>query len=160
MIRQLHIHPKVEKTLQKSARTSALGIAAHRAARIIESLKNGTRLAQAGPLSQTKEARVRQLFKYDLGKGYRLITVKKHADLYILFIGDHDRCDRWLDTYSKKKPGNTEVELRSYPVRPPSLNAVQPDLNPDADEPGDEPLMLTQQQLRRVFCGLVQQAGT
>ena len=168
MIRYLHIHPKVEKLLQKKNRTSARGIAARRASRIIESLRSGVCVTVAGPLSHTKEVRVKRTFKYDLGKGFRLITVKKKSDLYVLFLGDHDQCDRWLDTYSKKKPGNTDIELNSYPVGEPfGREGSAPDCTA-AGEPANEfagesenrgaedwEHRLTQKQLRKVFCGLV-----
>jgi len=94
MTKRLYIHPKVEKALdQMKSLDNAPKVAAKRAEAIINALKNGTIMARAGRLSKTKDARIRRLFKYDLGKGFRLISLKDKSGLYILFVGPHDRCD-------------------------------------------------------------------
>lgn len=56
----------------------------------------------ASPLEGLKvtnhgETRIKHCVKFDLGDGYRLITVQN--DKYVLFcyVGDHDDCDRWLE---------------------------------------------------------------
>ncbi|MCA1785230.1 MAG: hypothetical protein LC657_04515, partial [Desulfobacteraceae bacterium] len=83
MIKALQVHPKVEKTLeQMKTLDNAPKIAAKRAEAIIDALKNGTIMARAGRLSKTKDARIRKLFKYDLGKGFRLISLKDKSALY------------------------------------------------------------------------------
>jgi len=159
MTKRLYIHPKVEKALdQMKSLDNAPKVAAKRAEAIINALKNGTIMARAGRLSKTKDARIRRLFKYDLGKGFRLISLKDKSGLYILFVGPHDRCDTWLDTYSKKKPHQTEVAMVCYEVSqkkqrhkraaPPSFSETEKDLC-------ERMPPVSQKDLREVFSGLV-----
>jgi hypothetical protein len=159
MLETLHIHPKVEKNLeQMKTLDNAPKIAAERAEAIIDALKNGTIMARAGRLSKTKDARIRRLFKYDLGKGYRLITLKAKSALYVLFVGSHDRCDTWLDTNSKGKPHQTEVPMVCYEIKQKKRrqNSVAPLSLPDPEEDlCDRMPPVSQKDLREVFSGLV-----
>lgn len=43
------------------------------------------------------EMRVRNCIKYQLGHGYRLVTIRIGECLYMPFIGTHDEVDQWLD---------------------------------------------------------------
>ena len=43
------------------------------------------------------EARVDKCVKYDLGNGYRLITILHKDHLFIPFAGTHDKADLWLE---------------------------------------------------------------
>ncbi len=43
------------------------------------------------------EARVDKCIKYDLGNGYRLITIRNKDRLFIPFTGSHDKADLWLE---------------------------------------------------------------
>jgi hypothetical protein len=45
------------------------------------------------------EYRLKNCVKYDLGHGYRLVTVKDGHNLFITFVGSHDQTDRWIDTH-------------------------------------------------------------
>ena len=45
------------------------------------------------------EWRIKNCIKYDLGSGYRLITVRIDERLYIPFIGSHDDADLWLERH-------------------------------------------------------------
>jgi hypothetical protein len=159
MLETLQIHPRVEKILeQMKAQDNAPKIAAERAEAIIDALKNGIIMARAGRLSKTKDARIRRLFKYDLGKGYRLISLKDKSALYILFVGSHDRCDTWLDTNSKGKPHQTEVPMVCYEITqkkrrqscPASLSFADPE-----EDLCDRMPLVSQKDLREVFSGLV-----
>ena len=160
MITALHIHPKVEKALeQMKMQDNAPKIAAERAEVIIEALKGGTSIARAGRLSKTKDARIRKLFKYDLGKGFRLISLKDKSALYILFVGSHDRCDTWLDTHSKKTPHQTEAAMACYEITQKKMSrkicektSVK---NPEADLCEWMP-PISQKDLREVFRGLME----
>jgi hypothetical protein len=158
MHKTLHIHPKVEKILeQMKAQDNAPKIAAKRAEAIIDALKKGTIMARAGRLSKTKDARIRRLFKYDLGKGFRLISLKDKSRLYILFVGSHDRCDTWLDTNSKGKPHQTEVSMTCYEVRKKRRKHTHAFRSPAdlQDDLCEQMPRVSQKDLREVFCGLV-----
>ncbi|GAB6192027.1 hypothetical protein [Desulfocastanea catecholica] len=42
------------------------------------------------------EQRIKNCIKYDLGGGYRLVTVLVDTHLYITFLGSHDETDQWF----------------------------------------------------------------
>lgn len=157
MIATVHVHSKVEKAIkQMETLDNAPKIAALRAREIIGALVNGVRLPHAGRLSRKKDMRMKNMFKFNLGKGYRLVTIKKQDDLYILFVGDHDQCDRWLDTYSKKKLHKIPMPLNVYGVLNQHKNNPQIPAYADNDIDDAERLPdITQKDLRKVFCGLV-----
>jgi hypothetical protein len=37
--------------------------------------------------------------KYDLGNGYRMVTIRDGQDLYVPFVGSHDETSLWLDRH-------------------------------------------------------------
>ena len=39
--------------------------------------------------------------KYDLDRGYRLITLQRGSTIYVPFLGPHDECQRWLENNSR-----------------------------------------------------------
>jgi superfamily I DNA/RNA helicase len=45
------------------------------------------------------ETRIKNCSKYDLGNGYRLVTVQQADVIVFVFIGDHDSTQRWLDRH-------------------------------------------------------------
>lgn len=56
------------------------------------------RSADFGRMTQHGESRIRHCIKYDLGGGYRLVTVRpKDTVFLLLFVGSHDDAERWLD---------------------------------------------------------------
>ena len=56
------------------------------------------------PVTNHGENRIKSCFKYDLGLGYRLITIHKNKTIYVTFIGNHDDCDKWLNKNSGWTP--------------------------------------------------------
>ncbi len=157
MIATVHVHSKVEKAIkQMGLLDNAPKIAALRAREIIDALVNGVRLPYAGRLSRKKDMRMKNMFKFNLGKGYRLVTIKEQDTLYILFVGNHDQCDRWLDTYSKKKLHKIPMPLNVYGVLNQHKNNCQRPGCPDSTiNDADFLSGITQKDLRKVFCGLV-----
>lgn len=154
MIVQIHIHPKVEKLLDQMEHLGkAPSIAAKRARRIIRSLLKGASPSHAGRLSRRKDARIENLFKFDLGSGFRLICIKWKKCLHILYVGSHDHCDAWLTANSRKKPHETAVRMNIYTAAA-TAESVRAEDVPD-EEPDFFPIMpVTQQELRIVFKGL------
>ena len=57
--------------------------------------------------------------KYELGGGYRLVTVQTLKVVAFCFVGDHEECDRWLDSHSGLTlgRGSTETGSRSSRAR-------------------------------------------
>lgn len=45
------------------------------------------------------EHRIKNCVKYDMGGGYRLVTVMDGNHLIALFLGSHDETDRWFDRH-------------------------------------------------------------
>ena len=48
------------------------------------------------------ENRIQHCVKYDLGKGYRLVTIKHKGVISLEFVGNHKETDKWLDRNSGK----------------------------------------------------------
>ena len=46
------------------------------------------------------ERRIKSCVKYDLGNGYRLITVQTEKVVAFCFVGDHEESTRWIDSNS------------------------------------------------------------
>lgn len=65
------------------------------AARIITSLRYG--VDELNKLTNHGESRIKSCRKYDLPGAHRLVTVQTDGFIYLLFVGDHQEVDRWLD---------------------------------------------------------------
>lgn len=160
MTTQVHIYPKLERqlaTLERQGTTRF--IAAQRARRIIDALVRGETPASAGLLKRKTDKRVKNCLKFDLGSGFRLICVSEGDIVYVLFVGDHDSSDNWLDNYSKKKPHKTELAMHTYTVdkrcaQRCAKRSEIPDFMEDVLEGAGFP-QVSQEELRRVFKGLV-----
>lgn len=50
------------------------------------------------------ESRIPHCVKYDLGSGYRLVTVEHEGHRHLLFVGTHDETDLWVDNHVGIKP--------------------------------------------------------
>ncbi len=43
------------------------------------------------------EQRLKNCVKYDLGSGYRLVTIRNDCHLFVVFVGSHDDTDQWIE---------------------------------------------------------------
>lgn len=156
MAAQVHIYPKIERQLASlEKQEKAPCIAAARARRIIDALIRGMRPASSGLLKRKTDKRLKNSLKFDLGSGFRLICVEEGEIIHVLFIGDHDNCDNWLDNYSKKKPHKKQLELQSYTIDTGgTAMSVTPSHRQETsiDDPGFP--QISQEALRQVFKGL------
>lgn len=166
MAAQVHLYPKIERQLadmmrKSKGRTDTPAIAAQRARIIIDRLIRGIPPANCGLMKPKFDRRIKNSLKFNLGAGFRLICIKERHDTHVMFAGDHDSCDAWLDRHTKKKPHKAPLEAEVFNVVPTSDVAVfkerssrslQAD-NPDSE---DDPFLwdITQEDLRRVFSGL------
>ncbi|RJQ51584.1 MAG: hypothetical protein C4530_19925 [Desulfobacteraceae bacterium] len=159
----MHISAKVERRLKDLEKSGKEGYGlARRTHIILDSLAAGEIRHPVNAVgSQTKygEKRIKKCRKYDLGCGYRLITLQRGLKIFIPFLGTHDECERWLEKNSRLKEiaaGKGKVFRipdDSQPQQSPA-NTDSADIEEDSD---DEPtLKLSDRQLRRVFCGLVE----
>ena len=105
MIRSIHCSRFLDRQLTALRKTGQQGdIAASQAERILVRLK--TEGPNVGEIlaKRTKkgENRVKNCIKYNLGSGYRLITVRVEDRLFVPFLGDHDAADRWLERQAQE----------------------------------------------------------
>ena len=103
----LFISSKVERRIAALEKAGKSGRnLAQKAASIIDSLASGdVRHHMDAIESYTKygENRIKNCRKYDLGCGYRLITLQRGKTIFIPFFGGHDECQRWLENNSRLK---------------------------------------------------------
>jgi hypothetical protein len=135
---------------------------AQKATGIIENLASGeVRNHMDTVESYTKygEKRIKNCRKYDLGCGYRLITLQRGETVFIPFLGSHDECQRWLAGNSGLKAFQTgkgkTVHIEDK-KSPPANLADNESMDEDMDVDDDcLPQNLTDKELRSVFKGLV-----
>lgn len=160
MIERIHLDPKLEKcldVLKKGSRRACL--AADRASAIIEDLRRGE-IPPGDICAFTRygEARIKGCRKYNLGAGYRLITLKQGSNLYLLFVGTHDECDRWIENNREHLP----LEMIAERCRTLDRTVRQKQLvgkpSPLSDLESEEDWIpaLSDGDLRIIFSGLVE----
>lgn len=106
MFRTIHLYPRFDKQLnalkrgdRKAARAAETG------ERLVDALTRSlpTMEGVAAP-TRSGEWRIKGCRKYDLGSGYRLVTNHQGRRLYMVSVGTHDECDRWLETNRDWEP--------------------------------------------------------
>ncbi|MDL2268508.1 hypothetical protein LJC71_00995 [Desulfosarcina sp. OttesenSCG-928-A07] len=160
MIDAIHLDPRLEKCLEalrKGGRRACL--AADRVEAIAAALETeDTRFDQICAFTRYGEARIKGCRKFDLGAGYRLVTLKKDNDLFLLFAGTHDECTRWIENNRDRLFPETLIS-RSRTIQ---RNIRKMDMCPkdqaEADHAAEEDglLQLTETDLRLIFSALVQ----
>lgn len=159
----LFVSSKVESRIAALEKAGKSGkTLAQKATGIIDGLASGdarSHMDTAESYTKYGEKRIKNCRKYDLGYGYRLITLQRGKTVFIPFLGSHDECQRWLENNSRLKTfhagkGSTiHVEDRKSSHR-----------NRTNVENGDEDVdgfleNLTDKDLRTVFNGLVEGGG-
>jgi len=143
--------------LRRAGKKAAL--AADKADDIIAELRAGESFPEdIGSMTKHGEQRIKGLMKYDLGSGYRLVTYKQRFRLYLLYVGTHDDCHRWIEN-------NRELAIDQVKRRCTKLIVESSDRTSDmaedvaavmaAEEDYDPLENLTETDLRQVFRGLV-----
>ena len=109
------------KDFERALQTAFLsgGIAQKRAAKVKQVLGSlGDPDPFAGlPVTNHGETRIKHCVKYDLGDGWRLVTIQDAGRCAFMFVGDHDDTDRWLDSHR----GETIAVNRGRWVRVPGV---------------------------------------
>lgn len=165
-MKYVHISTRVDSRIENLKQVGKSGkVLAHKATRIIESLASGDlrhHMDAVGSYTKYGEKRIKNCRKYDLGCGYRLITLQRGQCVFVPFLGTHDECQRWLENNSRLKQfdaGKGTLVRISRDLQPPS-HPTDPDPSVLEEDPVDELLMtLSDTDLRRLFCGLVEAAG-
>lgn len=163
MLQYIHLDPKIEKrldVLRRSGKKAA--IAAAKAGKIISRLETGRAIPdQAGSVTKHGELRIKRVKKYDLGSGYRLITFKHEDCLYLLYVGTHDECHRWIENNRELTVDQIRERCTEIPVIDNGNDIQEEEVEEVADlseEEGFDPLAaISEKDLRRIFCGLVDQ---
>jgi len=162
-MKHVHISSKVERRIEDLKHDGKAGRAlAQKVTLIIESLATGAVCRHKDTVERYTrygEKRIRNCHKYDLGCGHRLVTLQRGAKIFVLFLGTHDECQRWLKNHSRLKEviaGNGEV-FEILPESPIPANPADTDAT-NSREDAEEELQLSDQELRRIFCGLVEAA--
>ncbi len=161
MIRLIHRDPLFEKqldALRKGNRKAQ--IAAREADEIIARLIQERRIPDClHEATKSGEQRLKNCLKYDLGCGYRLITLREEDCLHIAFIGTHDECDRWLANKKRLQP--ILWKSRSVTIEIPESLLSSTDTADDESEalmndaPEDFP-PIEEKYLRMIFRGLIE----
>jgi superfamily I DNA/RNA helicase len=86
------------KSLMVLARSGGM---AQRAAQYVEQilgrLSFQTEPELLGRLTKNGESRIPHCFKYDLPSGYRLVCSRTDDTFWLLYVGSHADCDRWIE---------------------------------------------------------------
>ena len=164
-MKYLHISTKVEDRIEDLKKSGKTGRAlAQKATRIIAHLTSGTvghHMDAIGSYTKYGEKRIKNCRKYDLGSGYRLITLQRGEKVFIPFFGTHDECQRWLENNSRLKKvvagSGTLVRVsRRKKSHPNHASGYLTDRQ--ADNEDELPVNVSDDDLRRVFSGLVEGA--
>lgn len=162
MIRYVYREPRFDRQLDALRRAgNKNAIAADKADKIIHKLAQGWQLPyEIGMLTKYGEFRIKKCIKYDLGRGYRLITIRKADLLFVSFIGTHDECDRWLENNRRLRLGVLKHRSLKVPV---SQKSFEKPLNMEPNPPiDDDPYIypIEEQYLRRIFFALTYKQST
>jgi putative component of toxin-antitoxin plasmid stabilization module len=161
VIPTLYLDAKLDKQLRALGRAGKKAVlAAERAQSIIATLEAGKFSSiEAGPLTKNGEQRIKGCLKYDLGSGYRMVTLKQGRDLYVLYIGSHDDCHRWLENNRELPIDDIRRRSRRIPVENPHDSEPCGNTQKDImgwEESNGRSEELDDRHLRAIFSGLIQ----
>ncbi len=159
MIRFIYVDPKIEKkmgVLRKSGAPAAK--AADRAEEIIDDLRTyGAVIDETkNVLTKHGELRIEHCKKYDLGSGYRLVTIKQGENLFLTQIGSHDECNQWIENNRSCSPEIFGDKYEMFPVEE-NLTESMDEKDGSVQESLCEETWETEideKYLRRIFCGI------
>ena len=116
------------------------GLAVTNAQEIIKKLQLGEMDDSSSKEKQTRhgENRIRNCVKFNLANGYRLITIKDHETIRLVFMGNHDECDRWLEKNRGLEIAPDENEIDFPPDIITNETLTPAAQNPDPVPPEDD----------------------
>lgn len=157
MIKNLHLDPRIDKNLELMRRSGKkAALAAAKVDEIIGRLRSGGTLPdQAGSTTKHGELRIKGVVKYDLGSGYRLVSYKRGNRLFLLYVGSHDDCHRWIENNRELTVDQIQTRCARLPVGTTEID-VAPSQGPSlpAEDEFDPLASATERDLRQVFGGL------
>lgn len=157
MIHRVHVVLRVEKQIATLGRADKKAdLAAQRAVQIIAELQHGE-LSPENKTSLTKhgELRMKGCLKFDLGSGYRLVTLKQGADHYVLYCGTHDDCDRFIENNRDLRFEESMPKVSTYCIHRQGEVAESRPEEVTADLPEENQwIEINDGLLRQIFIGL------
>ena len=156
----IFVSKKVEARIRALRKTGKTGInLADKARKVINSLASGITQHSSDVIGTTTkygEKRIKNCHKYDLGCGYRLVTVQRGETLFIPFLGTHDSCQRWLENNSRIKNFAAGSGMNiSILDRNQTEKSFKESASENKNTDDDSVIYLTDEDLRFVFSGLV-----
>ncbi|MFH0784231.1 MAG: hypothetical protein V2B20_20065 [Pseudomonadota bacterium] len=163
MLRYIHTSWSIEKYLRGLRKS---GKKAELAVRKCEAIINDIRVfgcqheTVSGKRTRNGEFRIKNCIKYDLGAGYRLVTIKLDSHLFITFVGSHDETDQWIEhhRYDTFAPDNLLYRSEETVIQPDKSQTADPEgthENIVNDEYKNElTAKLNESQLKSIFQGL------
>jgi len=162
-MKYVNVSAKVEHRIEILRKSGKAGnVLAQKVTSIIKSLTSGAvrhHMDSIGSYTKYGEKRIKNCRKYDLGCGYRLITLQRGLKVFIPFLGTHDECQRWLENNSRIKTfsAGRGKELRISHKKPLPKSHSDDDTAAIETDGDDEELQnLSDRDLRYVFCGLIE----
>jgi len=156
LIRSVFRDPRFDKQLETICKVGKKGaIAAKEADEIINRLIQGCEsTAEIGVMTKSGEHRIKKCTKYDLGCGYRLITVLDGECLFLTYIGTHDDCNLWLEKNKFLQPRADKPRGKVFLVQKPA--ADEPSSKRQEAKVEDETCLqpVEERYLRIIFSGL------
>jgi hypothetical protein len=160
MLQTIYLAPEISKRLELLKRSDKkAALAAKKAEEIINRMQSGRTPKLAGSVTKHGEARIKGILKYDLGSGYRLVCFKQGNNCYLLYAGAHDDCHRWIENNREMDIEMVRSRCTALAVRDRQETKPKPTDSPvttAVEEIGDPLEKITEQDLRKIFCGLVE----
>ncbi|TKB11606.1 hypothetical protein [Desulforhopalus sp. IMCC35007] len=98
----LHIAQSLDRQMDKLIHSSRISEqAVYRFLQLLEDIRKYGVHGEKVLIKRTRngEQRIKNCVKYDLGGGFRLVTVMIGDNLFVPFLGSHDETDQWLDRH-------------------------------------------------------------
>ncbi|MBR9980890.1 MAG: hypothetical protein KFF50_07675 [Desulfatitalea sp.] len=158
MITQVFLDKKVHKSLEQlrhSGKKAAL--AASRAEEIVARMRLGEIVPdRVGTMTKHGELRIKGVMKYDLGSGYRLVTYKHRRQLFLLYVGNHDDCHRWIENNRELSAAQVKERCTALAIEVDEQHLATLEDAPEPVQDDYDPLeSLNERDLRAIFSGLV-----
>lgn len=141
MIRHIHFSQTLDKEIKRLQKAGTQGEqAVAKFQNLLADIKTYSCQFEAVASKRTKkgEQRIKNCVKYDLGGGYRLVTVRVNDHLFVPFLGSHDETDQWFQRhrYDNFQP---DVSLyREEKVTPLKAGCIESFNEPDVEERADD----------------------
>lgn len=159
------IHPnnQFERCLEYLNRSGgAAALAAKRANNLLKELADSPNPLDTAACRPTRngEARIRKCRKFDLGNGYRLVSIVQEGHIFPLFAGSHDDCDRWIENNRGAELDLTST-IPTVETTPITTAPLQETVSPPEVDYDDELVSrISEKELRMVFKGLWESPST